>query len=55
MEYDPVNISQDSDLADAAQIMAMNRISGLPVVNSNDTLVGIITKTDIVKAMAANS
>jgi CBS domain-containing protein len=55
MKYDPITISQNSDLADAAQIMAMNRISGLPVVNSNDTLVGIITKTDIVKAMAASS
>lgn len=55
MKYDPITISRDSDLADAAQIMAMNRISGLPVVNSNDTLVGIITKTDIVKAMAASS
>jgi acetoin utilization protein AcuB len=54
MKYDPITISQDSDLADVAQIMAMNRISGLPVVNSNDTLVGIITKTDIVKAMAAS-
>jgi CBS domain-containing protein len=54
MKYDPITISQNSDLADAAQIMAMNRISGLPVVNSNDTLVGIITKTDIVKAMAAS-
>lgn len=53
MKYDPITISQDSDLADAAQIMAMNRISGLPVVDANGNLVGIITKTDIVKAIAA--
>jgi CBS domain-containing protein len=52
MKYDPITISQDSDLADAAQIMAMNRISGLPVVDSDGNLVGIITKTDIVKAIA---
>ncbi|MGB7559639.1 MAG: CBS domain-containing protein, partial [Nitrososphaeraceae archaeon] len=43
MKYDPLTISQDSDLADAAQIMAMNRISGLPVVDSSGNLVGIIT------------
>ena len=30
--------------------MAMNRISGLPVVDSNGNLVGIITKTDVVKS-----
>jgi CBS domain-containing protein len=55
MKYDPITISQDSDLADAAQIMAMNRISGLPVVDSNGNLVGIITKTDVVKAIAATT
>ena len=54
MKYDPITISQNSDLADAALIMAMNRISGLPVVDSNGNLVGIITKTDVVKAMAAS-
>ncbi len=54
MKYDPITISQNSDLADAAQIMAMNRISGLPVVDSNGDLVGIITKTDVVNAMAAS-
>jgi CBS domain-containing protein len=34
--------------------MAMNRISELPVVDSNGNLAGIITKTDVVKAMAAS-
>jgi len=52
MKFDPITILQDSDLADAAQIMAMNRISGLPVIDSNGNLIGIITKTDIVKAIA---
>ncbi|HEY3527189.1 MAG TPA: CBS domain-containing protein [Nitrososphaeraceae archaeon] len=55
MKFDPITISQDSDLADATQIMAMNRISGLPVVDSDGNLVGIITKTDIVKAIADGS
>ena len=54
MKYDPITIDEDSDLADAAQLMAMNRISGLPVTNLNDNnIVGIITKTDIIKAWAA--
>jgi IMP dehydrogenase len=54
MKYDLITISQNSDSADAAQIMAMNRISGLPVVDSNGNLVGIITKSDVVNDMAAS-
>jgi IMP dehydrogenase len=45
MKYDPITISQNSDLADAVQIMAMNRISGLPVVDSNGDLVGTYCRT----------
>jgi CBS domain-containing protein len=58
MKHDPITITKDSDLVQAAQIMTNNRISGLPVVEnkSNDGgLVGIITKTDIVKAIASNA
>jgi CBS domain-containing protein len=58
MKYDPITITKDSDLVEAAQIMRNNRISGLPGVEnkSNDGgLVGIITKTDIVKAIASNA
>ncbi|HET7344237.1 MAG TPA: CBS domain-containing protein [Nitrososphaeraceae archaeon] len=32
--------------------MARNRISGIPVVNKIDNLVGIITKTDVIKRLA---
>jgi CBS domain-containing protein len=45
-------ITDYADLVDAALIMRGNRISGLPVVDSNDKLVGIITKTDITRAIA---
>jgi len=51
MKYDPITIAKDLDLADAAQIMVRNRISGIPVVDSNNELVGIVTKTDIVRAL----
>jgi IMP dehydrogenase len=56
MKYDPITITKDSDLVDAAQIMTNNRISGLPVVengSNNAGLVGVITKTDIIKAIAS--
>jgi CBS domain-containing protein len=52
MKFDPIMITDYADLIDAALIMRGNRISGLPVVDSNDRLVGIITKTDITRAMA---
>ncbi len=58
MKYDPITITRDSDLTEAAQIMTNNRISGLPVVenSSNNTgLVGVITKTDIIKAIASSA
>jgi CBS domain-containing protein len=42
-------------LADAGYIMLRNLISGLPVVDPKDSLKGIITKTDIVKAPASHA
>jgi CBS domain-containing protein len=47
----PIIINKDADLADAAQIMYDKRISGIPVGSSNNNLDGIITKTDIVRAL----
>ena len=44
-------VTDYTDLLDVALIMKGNRISGLPVVDSNDKLVGIITKSDITRAI----
>lgn len=52
MKYDPITISKDSDLADAARIMTKKGVSGLPVVDAKNDLVGIVTKTDIISALA---
>jgi CBS domain-containing protein len=49
-----VVMSEGDDLADAGYIMLRNRISGLPVVGPNVMLTGIVTKTDIVKALASH-
>ena len=49
---DAQHATADSDLADAAYVMLRNRINGLPVVDKEGTLAGIITKTDIVRALA---
>jgi CBS domain-containing protein len=55
MKYDPITIASDSDLSEAAHIMMRNRISGIPVVDSDNILSGIVTKTDIVKRLASNN
>jgi CBS domain-containing protein len=48
----PITVKSKDDLAIAAQIMTDKMISGLPVTDSNgDDLIGIVTKTDIVKAL----
>jgi acetoin utilization protein AcuB len=48
MTADPITISPDIPLEEAARIMADNKIGGLPVMDG-DELVGIITETDIFK------
>jgi CBS domain-containing protein len=55
MKYDPITITSDSDLSEAAHIMMRNRISGIPVVDSDNILAGIITKTDIIKRLASDN
>lgn len=55
MTANPITISEELDLADAGYIMLRNRISGLPVVDSSKNLKGIVTKTDIVKALASHA
>lgn len=55
MTANPITIEEDADLADAGYVMQRNRISGLPVIDSGKKLKGIVTKTDIVKALASHA
>lgn len=55
MTSKPISTTPDSDLADAAYIMLGNRISGLPVVDSKGILTGLVTKTDVVRALASHA
>lgn len=47
MISDPVTLSKDHTLAQAKELMAKYRISGLPVVDKNNYLIGIITNRDV--------
>lgn len=51
MTPNPLLINQEASLMEAAKLMIGNNISGIPVVNDLQELVGIITKTDIIKAI----
>ncbi|RMG98829.1 MAG: CBS domain-containing protein [Chloroflexi bacterium] len=46
MTPNPITISQENTIADAARLMLENKISALPVMD-NGKLVGIITESDI--------
>ena len=50
MQNHLVKISGDEDAANAADMMVKNDISGLPVVDG-DSLVGVITKTDLIRGI----
>ena len=49
-----LTLDQDEDLAKAARLMIEHSISGIPVINKNrnDELVGVVSKTDIIKAFS---
>lgn len=47
---DLLTIEEGEDLAKAANIMIKNKVSGIPVLDNNKNLVGVIDKSDIVKA-----
>jgi CBS domain-containing protein len=47
MTADPITVSPETSLQEAIQILVEKKISGLPVVNSQGKLVGIISETDL--------
>ncbi len=47
MIIDPVTLRADSRVKDALQLMSQHRIGGIPVVDSNNKLVGILTNRDL--------
>lgn len=48
MTIDPVVVVEDAPLEDAARLLRTYSISGLPVVDRDGALVGVISQTDLV-------
>jgi CBS domain-containing protein len=47
MTPNPVTVRPQTPLSDAIKIIAQKRISGMPVVDYNGNLVGVISETDL--------
>jgi len=50
MIKDPITVKVDTEIDDAARVIHYNKIGGLPVVDENRRLLGIITVADIMTA-----
>ena len=52
MTPDPIVIDDGATLDDAVRLLEENEITGMPVVDRDGVLVGVISQTDIVRARA---
>jgi acetoin utilization protein AcuB len=48
----PITISAEAPVGSAADLMRWNKIGGLPVVDAEGRLIGIITESDLLLALA---
>jgi acetoin utilization protein AcuB len=55
MRRDVVTATPGMPLDEAALLMTTHHIGGLPVINGDHTVVGIITKSDIFKSIARHA
>jgi CBS domain-containing protein len=55
MTHDPVVAVTDMSLSDAAELMDFYRVSGLPVIDWNGCLVGVISQTDMLHARTTSA
>jgi CBS-domain-containing membrane protein len=49
MTKPPVTIGPDEPVTDAARLMFDQRVKRLPVINANGTLIGILTRADVLR------
>ena len=47
MTTDVVTVTKDADIYEAIQIMIAHNVTGLPVIDSDRTLVGVVTEKDV--------
>ena len=47
MIYDPITITKEQTVGDALKLMHDNKIGGIPVIDAQNTLIGIVTNRDL--------
>ncbi len=52
MTTNPVSIRKDATIYDTIKLLAENDFTGLPVVNEDMTLAGIVTEKDVLKLLS---
>src|SRR5664280_2836916 len=52
MTANPISIAETASLAEAANILDTQKITGLPVLDASGALVGVLSQTDLVRARA---
>jgi CBS domain-containing protein len=50
MSTDPIVVSADAPLADAARMLEKHHVHGLPVVDALGGVVGVVSQTDMLRA-----
>jgi len=51
MTKDPITVPSDYTVEETADVLLKNKISGVPVVDHNKKVVGVITQTDLFKVL----
>lgn len=52
MNPHPITVNEDSDLADAVDLMTLTAVKSLPVVDARSRVVGVISRCDVVHLLA---
>jgi CBS-domain-containing membrane protein len=52
MTLDPIVVRSDQPVEAAQRLLATYRVSGLPVVEANGSLVGVISRTDLTESVS---
>jgi len=47
LNIDPITLHEDAIIADALRLMKENKIGGIPIIDNNKVLVGILTNRDL--------
>lgn len=54
MTKNVITVMPDSDMRDIAKLLSLHRISGMPVVDADNRVVGIVSEADILSGMGLN-